>query len=227
MICISVFGKDQEEVLRRLEAANGLCDIIEIRLDLIKKRDSLDLGTLFKKSKRPLIATNRAFWEGGSFNGPEEERIGLLIDALESGFPYVDIEYKTEIRHIEHLLKSATEKGARVILSYHNFEETEDSQALLALFDKMSSLNPHIIKIVTMAKKEQDFLNLIPLFTRAKDKDLKIISFCMGEKGKFSRLFCLYLGSFLSFSALDEDALSAPGQIPISNFKKILTLLNN
>ena len=225
MICLPIFGNKLENILDKLKRANNLCDIIEIRLDLISDISSVSLNAIIDNSSLPLIATNRALWEGGSYKGPESERVGLLKRAIAAGFQYVDIEYNSKPELIEDIIEFSKKSGAKIILSYHDFNNTKEPKFYLDLFKGMLSFSPDIVKIVTMAKYEHDFLSLLPLYIDLKNFDVQLISFCMGEKGRYSRVFCLKLGAFLSFSCLDEEAASAPGQIPISEFKQILSLL--
>ena len=92
MICIPIVGPTQSKSLQDIVAAEPLADILELRLDLMS---DYDLDALLAASKKPCIVTNRTKREGGQFSGSEEERIGLLKQAMAAGAEYVDIETST------------------------------------------------------------------------------------------------------------------------------------
>ncbi len=52
-----------------------------------------------------------------------------------------------------------------------------------------------------------------------------IIAFCMGAKGRLSRVAAPLLGSCMSYASLEEGAESAPGQLTAGQMKTILGML--
>jgi 3-dehydroquinate dehydratase type I len=83
-----------------------------------------------------------------------------------------------------------------------------------------------IVKIVTFAKKMEDNLKVLGLIPYAQKKGLKIIAFCMGEKGKISRIMAPMLGSYLTYASLDKGEESAPGQMTVEEIKQVLRILD-
>ena len=80
-VCVTVTGRTMEEVRRARDGAAG-ADVVEVRLDGVARPDpvaALD-GRL-----RPVIITCRPKWEGGAFDGSEEERRRLLLGAVAAG----------------------------------------------------------------------------------------------------------------------------------------------
>ncbi len=227
MICVPVFGKSFDEVCSRARKAADFCDLLELRLDLIEGLNKELLKEIIKAMPLPVIATNRALWEGGTFKGSEEERIGLLEEAVVSGARFVDVEFATKGNLKRHIKRVAQEYGARLIYSHHDFEKTPPFSQLRGLFEEMVFQGADVVKIVTQATDRLDFLELSHLYPMARRLDVDIIAFCMGKKGCYSRLFCMELGAFLSFSALEEGASSAPGQIPVREFRDILSRIRS
>ena len=90
-------------------------DLVELRLDLL---DRPDADAALAGRSRPVIATCRAAWEGGRFQGSEAERLAILTRALALGADYVDLEWKAAAA-LEHW---PAEARARVVLSSHDFE---------------------------------------------------------------------------------------------------------
>ncbi len=210
MICVSISEKTNDEAIKQIRAAEKIADAIEIRLDSIEEPD---LNRLINSTK-PIIATNRKKGEGGNFEGSEEERISLLIEAIKNGAEYADIELSSGKQAISKLIG---EKGkARIIVSYHNFTETPES--LDVIIDEISSTGCDIIKIAAFAN---DITDNIRMFEAAKKSGKNIIALCMGEKGEISRILYKKFGSILTYSIMEKGKETAPGQITIQLMKNL------
>ncbi len=225
MICLSLSHNSASGLAELVELYSARADILELRLDLLPNPSEFDFQTVSALNHPPLIFTNRKASEGGGYRGEERLRIDLLKQAAASGADFVDIEYSTRQDLRTDLLERAKETNTKVIISYHDFEKTPEEMFLLELFKDMSDTGADIAKIVTMAQSPLDFLNFKPVFIESRRRSMPVIAFCMGEKGKFSRIFSLFLGSFLTFASPHSSSNTAPGQIPIEGMKKILELI--
>jgi len=76
------------------------------------------------------------------------------------------------------------------------------------------------VKIVTTAKSIGDSTQILQLYSKKGSNNL--IAFAMGDKGKISRILCLYLGSPYTYVSLERPV--APGQFSIAEMKKIINL---
>ena len=222
MICVPVFGKDIEEIKALAKKAEDFCNILELRIDLIDNIDSMFLKKVMDNLALPVIVTNRASWEGGNFQEGEEERIFLLEKAVEYGADFVDIEYATEKSLRDRIIRLGAKYGTKVILSHHDFEKTPSETELLRLFDNIASEDSQVIKIVTYASDNLDFLRLCPLYAKAREREKELIAFCMGRQGCYSRIYSINLGALLTFACIERDLSSAPGQIPAKDMRDIL-----
>ena len=83
-----------------------------------------------------------------------------------------------------------------------------------------------IIKIVTKANEPSDNLRVLKLIPLAGQLGVPIIAFCMGEMGKISRLACIIMGGLMTFASVDENTVSAPGQISAAHMTRMLEILN-
>ncbi len=221
-ICLSINGTSVDEVLRVANDHGGGADLIEIRLDLLKKpevavfTESLDL---------PLLFTNRPDWEGGGWQGSEEDRIGMLLGAIGAGAAYVDIELQAPEESRSQIVAAAGPDCA-VIVSWHNFAETPDDEALRGVLTQMAESGAGIGKIVTTAHDYTDVLRVLHLQLKAKELGFPLACFSMGKAGQISRAATLSLGGVLTYGAADPESCTAPGQLTVAALREIQGILS-
>lgn len=201
MICCSIKNKTKEEIFGILDKV----EMAEIRLDLCRLSPE-DIEEIFACSDVPLVATCRV-GEGC----PAAEAESRLLTAVRAGAAYVDIELEAPAMMSKRLRREARECGTAIIRSFHDFTGTDSRAALEAIADKCRHLGADVVKIVTTASSEQDAERLLSLYSTRHD-DVDLIAFCMGERGRKSRLDCLALGAAFTYAALSQDEVTAPGQ---------------
>src|SRR5579864_7043124 len=112
LLCVTVSAPTTAE-LRRLRDEVTDADLIELRLDSPVDPDAA--GALAGR-RLPAVVTCRPAWEGGAFQGSEEERRRLLVQARSLGAEYVDLEWKARWDDL------VAERGGRgIVLSMHDF----------------------------------------------------------------------------------------------------------
>jgi 3-dehydroquinate dehydratase type I len=215
-ICIPIVEKTAENALRSIKEVNRWADLIELRVDYLR---GVKLSRLLDNRKKPFIVTNRRKDEGGRYEGEEKKRLGVLQEALDLGADYIDVEFAVERSFLQRLLKD--KRGAQVILSFHDFRRTPSLKELQRLSDRMIRLGADVIKIVSFARSWEDNLTLLSLIPFAKARKQEIVAFCMGEKGKFSRLFSPCLGAVWTYASLNKVKASAPGQLTVREVKEV------
>jgi 3-dehydroquinate dehydratase type I len=210
-ICVAVPPKTVDEafeLIQKTEAEHA--DLIEVRLDSLNNHDHI--ATIPSCSKTPLIATNKSTKQHGNFSGNETERQNILVDAARNGFEYVDVDLGTPNQ--TELIRNLHEAGAKVIVSFHDFEQTPPMSKLGKVLDEELALGADVCKIITTARSVED--NRITLdFVSEASKKAKIVCFAMGELGKHSRLVSPVFGAFITFASLDEKRKTAKGQLTI------------
>ena len=115
LLCETVTGTTTAELVAARDAATR-ADMVELRLDGVTDPD---ISRVLHERCVPVIVTCRPRWEGGRFDGSEEERRRLLTSSLESGAEHVDIEWRADF---------ATSSGHphRVVVSSHDFAGVPD-----------------------------------------------------------------------------------------------------
>jgi 3-dehydroquinate dehydratase-1/3-dehydroquinate dehydratase/shikimate dehydrogenase len=221
-ICVAIARETVEEGLAVAEEISPLADVIEIRLDRLKKISVLPFISHLTK---PLLFTNRPIWEGGGFAGDEGARIAPLIEAVQHGADYVDLELKAPTSSQKALLEAVENSAGRLILSWHNFQETPTREELVGRLAMMQDKGAHIAKIVTMAHDYHDVLRVLHLQEEAARMDIPLIAFCMGGPGVFSRVATVELGGYMTYCAAVEDEATAPGQLSVAVLLQIEALM--
>ena len=222
-ICVSIACEKTSEAIEAVRRSGVYADVIEIRLDRLAEPA---VAPFVEGIEKPLLFTNRPLWEGGSFNGPEGERVALLLKAIQSGCALVDLELKTapELRaEVLDALIKYDQTG--LIISWHDFSGTPSSGELAEILAQQIESGAHIGKIVTMAHDYNDVLRVLNLQTVAAGNGFPLIAFCMGPVGTISRLATLQLGGYMTYAAPVGGEETAPGQLEVSELQAILKTL--
>ncbi len=224
MICIPVNAASTEAALTKMERAYAMAGIVELRLDGMADPD---LPRLLAAKAGKIVVTNRHREEGGRFEGPEDGRIALLMEAAALGADYVDVEARTEPSLRRALLDSIAGNGhaTEAILSCHLPAGTPGEEALADLLKSLMQEGMPVIKLVPFAKHPEDNLRVFSLLPRARECGQRMIAFCMGEAGRISRVMAPLLGSFLTYASLEEGEKTAPGQLTVGEMRRMLRLL--
>jgi len=189
----TVTGRTMAELIAAREAARDV-DLVELRLDGVA---DVDVRGALSGRRLPVIATCRPTWEGGRFEGSEERRQALLMEALDAGAEYVDVEWRAGFTEL------VGKDPARVVLSSHDFGGVPAD--LMGRAAAMRQTGASLIKIAVTATRLSDAL---PLLDIARTGDAVVIA--MGDAGVPSRLLAARFGSRWTYAG---DAV-APGQVP-------------
>jgi len=215
-VCIPIIETTVEKALIAIQEVYRWADLIELRADYLRRGK---LAPLVENREKPIIVTNRRKGEGGKYKGGERKRLRVLQEAMDLGADYIDVELATERSSLQGLIRN--KGGTQVILSFHDFRRTPSLKELQKLFDQMVRLGADVIKIVSFASSWEDNLSVLSLIPFAKARKQEIVAFCMGEKGKLSRIFSPFLGAAWTYASLNKVKASAPGQMTVKEMKEI------
>lgn len=201
MFCVCVGEKnlnDCELTIKR--ARQDGADLIELRIDYLCEKEKC--GQIIVNSDLPIIATNR---------GGDQK---ILIKAIRAGARYIDMD----ISEIDFkVLDFAKKQKRKVIISYHNFQNTPCQNELLKIIKKARKKGADIVKIITTAETEKDKQTILSLYGHC---DFPLIAFAMGKIGQFTRMDCLIHGAPWTYCSLGKKK-TASGQIELKQAKKI------
>jgi len=212
-ICTAVTTDD----ISLIERAAPYTDYYELRIDHIGN----NWQQLAKKLSKPWIATNRRREEGGVWSGGEEDRIATLISSLALKPAMIDIELQTPLlQDTANYIKGKAE----LIISYHDFQSTPSLDELEYIIVRMRDAGADICKVVTTACSMDDNIRILQLAREFRGK--KLACFAMGEPGMLSRVLAPLAGSCLTYASLGTGVASAPGQMNVSDMRKLYELID-
>jgi 3-dehydroquinate dehydratase type I len=211
MLCVSIANSSEISVIETIKKY----PMAEVRLDALNTLNSRIIREIFS-SHDNLIATLRPC------KIEEKDRINLLIEAVNFGAKYVDIEIETDISLINKIQNAVNKNNCKLIISYHNYKKTPTKEKLTSIVDECKKLNADIVKIATFINKKEDNATILSLYGIYKN----IIAIGMGNSGKITRVASVLCGAPFTFAA-ENNKLTAPGQLNIETFKTIYSYLKN
>ena len=216
-VCVSIQVNDTKQTIREIKNLSETVDYIELRLDY--QTSTINLTEIRKVTSKPLIATNRCREQGGYAKGSDVERFQLLLEAAEKGFDYIDLELT--ILNLENYVEVIHEKGCKVILSSHDFNQTPSLEYMQETKDNALNIGGDICKLVGTAKNYED--NLV--YLRFLKENPGNIAFAMGKYGIISRILAPLLGAPFTYASQSTGRECAPGQLTLEEMTILYRLM--
>jgi 3-dehydroquinate dehydratase/shikimate dehydrogenase len=186
-------------------AAEAGADMVELRLDHLDRVDRTGLRALLADRPLPVIVTYRPVRQGGRFDGPEPDRLGVLFTAAKFGAEYVDVE--------DDVPADQRPTRCRVIVSHHDFEKRPvDLAAFAADADERT-----VFKKIAFASAGPE--DGIAALARLRQSGRPAICLAMGPRGVLSRILAGKFGAFGTFASAAAGAEAAPGQLTVEEMK--------
>ena len=212
----SVQSLNQLACLQPVEL-QGLCDILEVRLDGMHSHiDTLNIE-LDRFGDFPLIFTARSPSEGGLTELSASDRSALLAEVSKRA-TWLDVELASydEMKDTVHQIRS---EGVGVIFSYHNFTETPQTSQLQDIVDLAGQAD--IIKIAVQHNQASDLTRCVEIL---QNNHHPMSMMGMGPLAPVSRLLYAQHGSLLNYGYLGNTE-TAPGQWPAELLRSTIATL--
>ncbi|HZX11313.1 MAG TPA: type I 3-dehydroquinate dehydratase [Acidobacteriota bacterium] len=211
MICVSLKENNTDLCLKALQKLS----FAEIRMDKM----SLSKNDIYKifSSHPKLIATCRP----GSHS--DLKRKNLLIQAIEAGAAFVDMEIETEEYLVREVMEKARKHNCKVILSFHDFSGTPPLKSLIKLRNKCFSRGADIAKIACYVQTPHENSRLLGLLQEKRP----LIVIGMGKLGKITRIASLFCGSPFIYASLETGKETAEGQLHKKTLENIFRIINH
>ena len=232
-ICVPITDTKARDILSHATAlAESKVEMIEWRVDYFenisnseKVREVLDALRDITRNVI-LIATLRSRDQGGLCTMSQEERKTLLLEISQAHCAdLIDVEYFS-YENPTRLIERLHERGALVIASHHDFNETPTRTVMRELLSQMAEVDADIVKMAVMPQSMQDVSNLLSVTDSfvTSHPGIPAVTMSMGYMGVISRVGGFMFGSCITFAS-DGDAASAPGQLPYDDVKTIIEKL--
>ncbi len=233
LVCTPLVGRNRAAILAELArvAAKGP-DLIEWRVDFFEGigdfDEVIDVAARIRAAAAgtPIIFTRRSGAEGGEPTSLSEERaVALYARVCESRcVDIIDYELGNAPERVRQLREVSRRHGAKMIMSYHNFERTPALDFLDETFLGAERMSADIAKVAVMPADLNDVLTLLAATLRANEKlTIPLMSMSMGALGSLTRLFGWAFGSAITFAV--GESSSAPGQVPIEDLQTVSRIL--
>jgi 3-dehydroquinate dehydratase I len=223
-ICVSIYGLELLSLIEKLKLARLYKPtFIELRLDYLSPIKSSILKEIRGHFRGNEIMTFRSRAEGGVAKIDRNTHRNILLDIISICRPaFIDIEIST-LESFPMIVESLSNTNSRLIASSHNFTGTEETSDLVKLVKKSTDhYSPHFVKVVRKANEFSDNLRILSLYKlRDEIRPSKLIAFCSGSLGLFSRISCIEFGSPFTYASLPDER-TAPGQLDAGSMKSLL-----
>lgn len=219
--------------------AREYADAVEFRMDLAD--DPLETLAAYA-GELPVIATNRADWEGGgtrsvpsasSGRSPRageaagDRRLDDLTRAAEfDSVAAVDIELESlDTASGRETADQAREHGVDVIVSAHDFEGTPSVDELRDVLRRAADAGD-VGKLAVTAEEPGDVLALLSVTDDLASDGRRVATMAMGEAGRHSRAIAPIYGSRIGYAPVDPAEATAPGQFDLATLSELIEQLD-
>ncbi|MDR0567320.1 MAG: type I 3-dehydroquinate dehydratase [Prevotellaceae bacterium] len=210
-ICISIGASGYSACCSMVRSSA----MVELRLDLMQL-DLEQVGQLLRYPA-PAVATCRRGKLG------DAERLQQLQFAVRHGAAYVDVEVEADDAYRSELVELAKRCGCKVIVSYHNFEQTPGAPEMRRVVADCRSMGADVVKLVTTARSANDCARVLSLY----EGEENLVAFAMGSAGRITRVACLYLGAPFTYASPEPGMEAAPGQMAAERMSAIFRQLDD
>ncbi len=191
-------------------------DLFELRLDrLAGIVDQLE--NKLPRLRASLIITARHPQEGGGNKLSLLQRRDVLTRFLPHA-DYVDVELRSASA-LRSLLRLATQKKVRRIISFHNFKSTPPLRLLCAKAGAAKTHGADIFKVATRTDTPVQLARLLD-FIAKKDIDLPVSAMGIGKLGAISRVLLARAGSALVYGSVGAET-DIEGQVSLKQLRAL------
>lgn len=219
--CLPIISEDKSEITTLIDRYSGEYRWFEIWLDYLDGDLKSFLRELTQKhSSKLVILFRRKNLEPSKLN--LEMVKGLIAICVENDL-LIDFDVNAQADLIEYTRSQFS--NARLLLSYHNYSATPDSDFLEDILAKMNKFQASIYKIACMTDSLDDALLLMIIGQKLKLSGKNCIVLGMGEFGLMTRIFGAKYLNYMNFAPLNKEQASAPGQLTIGELQVIFDTL--
>jgi 3-dehydroquinate dehydratase-1 len=190
----------------------------------------------------PVVATNRAAWEGGEAGptAPPSEQDAVQAEAarnrLESlaaaasvdAVEAVDVELASlaaDASGVDVVTSEAAANDVAVIASTHDFEGTPSRDAMRDALESGLERGD-VAKLAVTAETREDALDLLAVTQEFAARDEPVATMAMGAVGRHTRAVAPVYGSKIGYAPVDAADATAPGQYDLATLAELVESLS-
>ncbi|RZV12360.1 3-dehydroquinate dehydratase [Natrinema hispanicum] len=202
-------------------AAREHADAVEFRMDLA---DEPLVALEAYDGELPILATNRAEWEGGEASN--EGRLEALADATAfEAVAAIDVELESILDgDADELLETARERDVSIVASAHDFEGTPPRKELVRTLTEAGKY-ADVAKLAVTAESKADTLALLSATEQLTSHGDTVATMAMGEVGSHTRAVAPVYGSKIGYAPVDPADATAPGQYDLETLAELVAHL--
>ncbi|WP_293031178.1 type I 3-dehydroquinate dehydratase [Natronococcus sp.] len=210
---------DAEEPTAREHA-----DAVEFRMDLTD--DPLEDLEDYDASL-PAVATNRAAWEGGEWDGDDDDRLETLSEATAfDAVGAIDVELESILDgEAEDVLETARERDVSIVASSHDFEGTPSRGEMVSTLTEAGKY-ADVAKLAVTAESKADTIALLSATEQLAYHGDRVATMAMGEVGRHTRAVAPVYGSKIGYAPVDPAEATAPGQYDLETLSELVPKLD-
>ena len=208
-LCRSMAQKGYDSICRLVEGA----EMVEIRLE--ESGLTIEQTRQLFGTHKNMLATCRPV------SLSQAEQTAYLQAAIEGGAAWVDVEVEADDDYRKNIISIARKHNCKVIVSYHNYDETPQFLELQQIANIAHSMGADVVKLACMCHSKTDVMNLLNLY----NADYQMLAIGMGRVGALTRIAAITMGAPFTFVATADGGATAPGQIDEGIMLKMKQLL--
>jgi 3-dehydroquinate dehydratase-1 len=206
---------DESSLRTASRAGRDMVDLLELRVDAFADRPERLLRVV-PQLQVPVIITVRDASEGGVARLTPRMRAGLFEMFLPHA-AMIDVELRS-VKKMATTIAQARSRGAKIILSFHDFRATPSGTKLRRLLAEARRAGADVFKVAATTDSLRDVMRLAGLLNGKVSPPCSVMG--MGRFGKVSRLLFARAGSVLNYAYLGRAQVS--GQWPAGQLRRRL-----
>lgn len=201
--------------------ARAHADCLEFRIDLA---DDPMAALEAYDGELPILATNRADWEGGE--AEDEGRLGALSSALAYDVvEAIDVELASILEgDADGVLGAAAEADVSVVVSSHDFDGTPPRPDLVRTLTEAGKYGD-VAKLAVTAESRADTIALLSATEQLTHHGDRVATMAMGKVGRHTRAVAPVYGSRIGYAPVDPAQATAPGQYDLETLAGLVETL--
>ncbi|MFC6767910.1 type I 3-dehydroquinate dehydratase [Natrinema soli] len=202
-------------------AAREHANAIEFRMDFA---DEPLVALEAYDGELPILATNRAEWEGGEAS--DEVRLEMLAEALAfDAVAAIDVELASiHEGAADAVLETARDRDVSIVASAHDFEGTPPRNEMVKTLTEAGKY-ADVAKVAVTAESTADTLALLSATEQLTAHGDAVATMAMGEVGSHTRAVAPVYGSKIGYAPVDPAEATAPGQYDLETLAGLVARL--